>query len=113
MLAKVLNSLKMIYQLILYSFSLFSFLVNFFFLCCNFLIPWIAIALLLLLIATKFIKLRDPDKDIIDELLACTSHKEENGEVPSSLEFPIANKYEKKKSLSIDYFLQIFYIYIK
>lgn len=94
MLVKVLNSLKMIYQIILYSFSLFSFLVNFFFLCCNFVIPWLAIGLLILVIATKFIKLKDPDKEIIDELLACTNNKEEN-EVPSCLEFPIANKYGK------------------
>uniref|UniRef100_A0A336LQT7 CSON010531 protein n=1 Tax=Culicoides sonorensis TaxID=179676 RepID=A0A336LQT7_CULSO len=88
MLGKVLNTLNMIYQLILYSFSIFSFFINFFFLCCNFLIPWLAIFLLMLLIATKFIKLKDPDKEIIDELLACSNNKEENSE----MEFPIANK---------------------
>lgn len=94
MIAQVFNSLKMVFELcikvLLFSFSLFSFLVNFFSLCC----PWVAIGLLLLLIATKFIKLKDPDKEIIDELLACTNNKEENNEVTGCLEFPIANKYE-------------------
>ncbi|XP_063708330.1 glycerophosphodiester phosphodiesterase 1 [Culicoides brevitarsis] len=92
MLTYVLNSVKMIFQLILYSFSLFSFFVNFFFLCCNFLIPWLAIGIVLMIIATKFVKLRDPDREIIDELLACNAKQEENQDVPSCLEFAIANK---------------------
>lgn len=94
MLAQVLNVLRMIFQMILCFFNLLVFVLNFFFLFCNLFIPWLAIGVLFLLFATKFIKLKDPDREIIDELLACTNNKqEENNEMPSTLEFPIANKY--------------------
>lgn len=95
MLEKVFIMLKMIYQLILYTFSLCSFFINCFFLCCNFVIPWLSIGLLMIMVATKFVKLKDPEKHIIEHLLGWTAAGNKDGEQDIGqevLEFPIANK---------------------
>ena len=95
MLEKVFIVLKMIYQLILYTFSLCSFFINCFFLCCNFVIPWLSIGLLMIMVATKFVKLKDPEKNIIEHLLGWSTAGNKDGEQDIGqevLEFPIANK---------------------
>lgn len=83
MLTKVF---KMIYRLILCVFTIFSLFLNVFFIVCNLLIPLAFLTLLISLVVTKFIRLKDPKPSILEGLLGQAKDSDK------SLEFPIANK---------------------
>lgn len=84
--------LKMFYQLLCCSFSFLTFLFNVFWFMCNFAsagIPWFTVMLLVICIASKFVKLRSPDDKRLQRLLAAGSQ----GLYPEDLSFwPIAHR---------------------
>ncbi|XP_013106296.1 glycerophosphodiester phosphodiesterase 1 [Stomoxys calcitrans] len=84
--------LKMFYQLLCCSFSFLAFLFNVFWFMCNVasgLLPWFTITLVVICIASKFVKLRSPDEKRLQRLLASGSQ----GLYPEDLSFwPIAHR---------------------
>lgn len=84
--------LKMFYQLLCCSFSLLTFLFNVFWFVCNLAsagIPWFTVLLVVICIASKFVKLKSPDEKRLQRLLAAGSQ----GLYPEDLSFwPIAHR---------------------
>uniref|UniRef100_A0A1A9Z8G7 GP-PDE domain-containing protein n=1 Tax=Glossina pallidipes TaxID=7398 RepID=A0A1A9Z8G7_GLOPL len=92
--------LKMFYQLLCSSFSLLTFIFNVFWLTCNLAsagIPWVLVCLLIVCVASKFVKLKSPDDKQFLRLLTIAGQ----GLYPEDLSFwPIAHRGVKKKERS-------------
>ncbi|KAL9888308.1 glycerophosphodiester phosphodiesterase 1 isoform 1-T4 [Glossina fuscipes fuscipes] len=84
--------LKMFYQLLCSSFSLLTFIFNVFWLTCNLAsagIPWVLVCLLIVCVASKFVKLKSPDDKQFLRLLTIAGQ----GLYPEDLSFwPIAHR---------------------
>ncbi|TMW51851.1 hypothetical protein DOY81_003096 [Sarcophaga bullata] len=84
--------LKMFYQLLCCSFSFLTFLFNVFWFMCNLAsagIPWFTVLLVVICVASKFVKLKSPDEKQLLRLLAAGSQ----GLYPEDLSFwPIAHR---------------------
>uniref|UniRef100_A0A1A9X1X1 GP-PDE domain-containing protein n=1 Tax=Glossina brevipalpis TaxID=37001 RepID=A0A1A9X1X1_9MUSC len=84
--------LKMFYQLLCCSFSLLTFIFNVFWLICNLAsagIPWFVVCLLIVCVASKFVKLKSPDDKQLLRLLTVAGQ----GLYPEDLSFwPIAHR---------------------
>uniref|UniRef100_U5EFZ0 Putative glycerophosphoryl diester phosphodiesterase n=1 Tax=Corethrella appendiculata TaxID=1370023 RepID=U5EFZ0_9DIPT len=82
-----INTLKMFYQLFWYLMTIISFIINIFYFC-SLSLPWITLILILICIISKFIKLKNPDKELIQSLLYRKSIEDEK----NLLLWPIINK---------------------
>lgn len=82
----------MFYQLLCSSFSLLTFIFNVFWLTCNLAsagIPWVLVCLLIVCVASKFVKLKSPDDKQFLRLLTIAGQ----GLYPEDLSFwPIAHR---------------------
>lgn len=82
----------MFYQLLCCSFSFITFLFNVFWFMCNLAsagIPWFTVLLVVICVASKFVKLKSPDEKQLLRLLAVSSQ----GLYPEDLSFwPIAHR---------------------
>lgn len=69
---KIIRVFKMLYTLVLYLFTLLSFLFNIFWLLCKIAssgIPWFTLVFIFICIASKFVKLRKPNEKLLLNLI--------------------------------------------
>lgn len=91
----IVDIIKMLYTLLCYASSLFSFLFNTLWLCftlTNAGIPWISLLVLIICIASKFAKLTPPKKTNVCQLLGEYSSAVSDDSIVHNYYWPIANR---------------------